>query len=137
MPSLAYSVSDLGTCPAFGWGDRFASCWGDRQVFLWDVASGRTIRKYAGHEGVINAVCDLYCPLTPPPQAADICDALVTHRCIAAEVCTASLNPYSDGVEACTAFCCPHVFLLFYLFTALLAHLLELLTLVLLTLQHL
>ena len=35
---------------------RFASCGGDRQIFLWDVASGRTIRKLAGHDGVANSV---------------------------------------------------------------------------------
>ena len=36
---------------------RFASCGGDRQIFLWDVATGRTIRKLAGHDGVVNSVC--------------------------------------------------------------------------------
>ena len=37
-------------------GCRFASCGGDRQIFLWDVATGRTIRKLAGHDGVVNSV---------------------------------------------------------------------------------
>ncbi len=37
-------------------GSRFASCGGDRQIFLWDVATGRTIRKLAGHDGVVNSV---------------------------------------------------------------------------------
>lgn len=35
---------------------RFASCGGDRQVFLWDVSTGRTIRKFRGHDGVVNSV---------------------------------------------------------------------------------
>ncbi|MCJ1320913.1 hypothetical protein MMC15_006254 [Xylographa vitiligo] len=35
---------------------RFASVGGDRQVFLWDVATGRTLRRWAGHGGRVNAV---------------------------------------------------------------------------------
>ena len=36
---------------------RLASCGGDRQVFYWDVASGRYIRKFRGHHaGVVNCV---------------------------------------------------------------------------------
>lgn len=35
---------------------KFASAGGDRQLFLWDVATGQTIRKFAGHDGVINSV---------------------------------------------------------------------------------
>ncbi|MCJ1295051.1 hypothetical protein MMC34_006612 [Xylographa carneopallida] len=35
---------------------RFASVGGDRQVFLWDVATGRTLRRWAGHAGRVNAV---------------------------------------------------------------------------------
>ena len=35
---------------------RFASVGGDRAVFVWDVAAARTIRRYGGHEGRVNAV---------------------------------------------------------------------------------
>ncbi|MCJ1330756.1 hypothetical protein MMC10_007443 [Thelotrema lepadinum] len=35
---------------------RFASVGGDRQVFLWDVAQGRTLKRWAGHAGRVNAV---------------------------------------------------------------------------------
>ena len=35
---------------------RFASVGGDRQVFLWDVATGKTLRRWAGHGGRVNAV---------------------------------------------------------------------------------
>ena len=35
---------------------RFASVGGDRQVFLWDVATGRTLRRWGGHGGRVNAV---------------------------------------------------------------------------------
>jgi len=35
---------------------RFASVGGDRQVFLWDVATGRTLRRWSGHGGRVNAV---------------------------------------------------------------------------------
>ena len=35
---------------------RFASCGGDRQVFLWDVMTGQTIRRIPGHMGKIFAV---------------------------------------------------------------------------------
>jgi len=35
---------------------KFASAGGDRQLFLWDVATGQTIRKFGGHDGVINSV---------------------------------------------------------------------------------
>ena len=36
---------------------RIASCGGDRQVFLYDVSSGRTIRKFRGHESApVNSV---------------------------------------------------------------------------------
>ena len=34
----------------------FASCGGDRTVFVWDVASGRITRRLAGHEQRVNAV---------------------------------------------------------------------------------
>ncbi|KAI4143570.1 MAG: hypothetical protein LQ340_006957, partial [Diploschistes diacapsis] len=35
---------------------RFASVGGDRQVFLWDVAQGKTLKRWTGHSGRINAV---------------------------------------------------------------------------------
>ena len=35
---------------------RFASCGGDRQVFLWDVSTGNVIRKFRGHDGAVNSV---------------------------------------------------------------------------------
>ena len=35
---------------------RFASVGGDKQVFLWDVAGGKTLRRWAGHGGRVNAV---------------------------------------------------------------------------------
>jgi len=34
---------------------QFASA-GDRVAYLWDVASGNTIRRFQGHMGKINAV---------------------------------------------------------------------------------
>lgn len=36
---------------------QFATGGGDREIFLWDVASGRTIRRFRGHEKMVNAVC--------------------------------------------------------------------------------
>lgn len=35
---------------------RFTSVGGDRQVFLWDVIEGRTLRRWAGHAGRVNCV---------------------------------------------------------------------------------
>lgn len=35
---------------------KFASCGGDKQVFLWDVSSGAILRKFTGHDFRINAV---------------------------------------------------------------------------------
>jgi len=35
---------------------RFASCGGDRQPFLWDVATGRIIRKFKGHDKEVNCI---------------------------------------------------------------------------------
>ena len=34
---------------------RFISVGGDKTVFLWDVASGRTLRRWSGHVGRVNA----------------------------------------------------------------------------------
>lgn len=36
---------------------RFASGGGDRQIFLWDVTTGNIIRKFRGHDAVVNSVC--------------------------------------------------------------------------------
>ena len=38
-------------------GASLVSGGGDRQVFVWDVATGRTIRKFRGHDGIVNTVC--------------------------------------------------------------------------------
>jgi WD40 repeat protein len=35
---------------------KFASSGGDRSVFVWDVASGTTTRRLAGHMGKIHVV---------------------------------------------------------------------------------
>lgn len=35
---------------------RFASVGGDKQVFLWDVAAGKTLKRWAGHGARVNAV---------------------------------------------------------------------------------
>jgi len=35
---------------------RFASCGGDRSVFVWDVTSGDILRRLSGHVGKVNAV---------------------------------------------------------------------------------
>lgn len=35
---------------------RFASVGGDKQVFLWDVATARTLKRWGGHFGRINCV---------------------------------------------------------------------------------
>ena len=50
--------------PDGGMGCRIASCGGDRQLFLWDVGTGKIIRKFKGHNGAINAVssCGLHTP---------------------------------------------------------------------------
>lgn len=51
------------------------------QVFVWDVASGRVIRKFAGHDGVTNTVRArtgialvhrLLCAFCPLPHAASL-----------------------------------------------------------------
>ena len=34
----------------------FASCGGDKTVFLWDVGSGRVLRRLVGHDQRVNAV---------------------------------------------------------------------------------
>jgi WD40 repeat protein len=35
---------------------KFVSCGGDRSVFVWDVASGQTIKRMSGHMGRVYAV---------------------------------------------------------------------------------
>lgn len=35
---------------------KFASCGGDKIVFVWDVASGVALRKLQGHFGKLHAV---------------------------------------------------------------------------------
>ncbi|KAM0803290.1 WD40-repeat-containing domain protein [Usnea florida] len=35
---------------------RFASVGGDKQVFLWDVATARTLKRWSGHFGRVNCV---------------------------------------------------------------------------------
>lgn len=32
---------------------KLCSCGGDRQIFYWDVASGRVIRKFRGHDSEV------------------------------------------------------------------------------------
>ncbi len=49
--------------------DRLASCGGDRSVFSWDVATGRIIRKFRGHDGVANSV-SLACSASHLPLAS-------------------------------------------------------------------
>lgn len=35
--------------------DRFISVGGDKTVFLWDVATAQTLRRWSGHAGRVNA----------------------------------------------------------------------------------
>ncbi len=58
-----YDVRDV-SCAADN--KTFASCGGDRQVFVWDVASGQCTRKLRGHDGVVNAVRPLAHALMTP-----------------------------------------------------------------------
>lgn len=32
---------------------KLCSCGGDRQIFYWDVSTGRVIRKFRGHDGEV------------------------------------------------------------------------------------
>ena len=48
-----YEVLDLAVT---GDNARFASVGGDRQVFLWDVTRGQTLRRWAGHTARVNCV---------------------------------------------------------------------------------
>lgn len=52
-----YEVLDISVSPDNA---KFASCGGDRSVFLWDVATAKTIRRLGGNQGHsarINSVC--------------------------------------------------------------------------------
>ncbi|KAI7162629.1 WD40 repeat-like protein [Hortaea werneckii] len=48
-----YEVLDLAVAED---NSRFVSGGGDKTVFLWDVAAGTTLRRFAGHVGRVNAV---------------------------------------------------------------------------------
>lgn len=47
-----YQVLDLAVAEA---NDRFISVGGDKTVFLWDVATAQTLRRWSGHAGRVNA----------------------------------------------------------------------------------
>ena len=49
----AYEVLDIAVTDDNA---RFASVGGDKQVFLWDVATARTLRRWSGHFGRVNCV---------------------------------------------------------------------------------
>ena len=61
-------------------GCRIASCGGDRQLFLWDVGTGKIIRKFKGHEGAINAVRPMPATLLPCPHGKQGCDMMCSNR---------------------------------------------------------
>lgn len=48
-----YSVLDIAVS---GDNSRFSSVGGDRQVFLWDVEQGSTVRRWTGHTSRVEAV---------------------------------------------------------------------------------
>ncbi|KKA20111.1 WD repeat protein [Rasamsonia emersonii CBS 393.64] len=48
-----YSVLDIAVAAD---NSRFASVGGDRQVFLWDVEQGATVRRWSGHSSRVEAV---------------------------------------------------------------------------------
>jgi mitogen-activated protein kinase organizer 1 len=48
-----YSVLDIAVAADNA---RFASVGGDRQVFLWDVEQGSTVRRWSGHSSRVEAV---------------------------------------------------------------------------------
>lgn len=52
-PSHPLSLS-LSPCCARS--HRLATGGGDKQVFLWDVATGQKIRRFRGHDSAVNAV---------------------------------------------------------------------------------
>jgi mitogen-activated protein kinase organizer 1 len=48
-----YSVLDIAVSAD---NSRFASVGGDRQVFLWDVEQGSTVKRWSGHSSRVEAV---------------------------------------------------------------------------------
>jgi len=46
------SVTNTAVYTSANDNSRFASCGSDKQVFLWDVGTGRTIRRFDGHAQV-------------------------------------------------------------------------------------
>lgn len=36
---------------------KLCSCGGDRQIFYWDVSTGRVIRKFRGHDSEVCSLC--------------------------------------------------------------------------------
>lgn len=48
-----YTVLDIAVAAD---NSRFASVGGDRQVFLWDVEQGGTVRRWGGHNARVEAV---------------------------------------------------------------------------------
>jgi len=48
-----YSVLDIAVASD---NSKFASVGGDRQVFLWDVEQGITVRRWGGHNARVEAV---------------------------------------------------------------------------------
>lgn len=48
-----YSILDIAVTAD---NSRFASVGGDRQVFLWDVEQGATVRRWSGHTSRVEAV---------------------------------------------------------------------------------
>lgn len=51
-----YNVGGLCIICSFRDNSKLCSCGGDRQIFYWDVATGKVIRKFRGHEGEVNGV---------------------------------------------------------------------------------
>ena len=45
-------------------------------MFLWDVSTGRTIRKFRGHDGVVNSVRPLSCGCSLPGLCHEDCSAI-------------------------------------------------------------
>ncbi|KAJ9513614.1 hypothetical protein QJQ45_006078 [Haematococcus lacustris] len=52
-PGHGYEVRDV--CVSAD-NSKFASCGGDKQVFLWDVGTGRFVRKLRGHDSTVNSI---------------------------------------------------------------------------------
>lgn len=46
-----YEVLDIAVAST---NDRFVSVGGDKTVFLWDVATAQTLRRWSGHAGRVN-----------------------------------------------------------------------------------